>query len=382
MADGRIPALDGIRGLAISLVLMWHGFCQILGAHPEHFWWSKLARLGMATWSGVDLFFVLSGFLIGGILLDVSDSPSYFQTFYVRRIYRILPLYAAVLLSAILIDLHYRGSTRPEWLGTEIVVPYYFLFLQNIWMGLHDDFGSPLLGVTWSLAVEEQFYLSLPLLIRYVSRRTLWRILAIAVVAAPVMRMVAMRYTHYGPMMSYVLLPCRADALCFGVAIALAIRTPAVWERIHAHRGYVYSSLAVVGLVTLSLPLERFTFFSTRWMGLEYSLFASFYCLLLVSTLLSPRLSAVFSFAPLRFMGIIAYGVYLLHEPIILGLRDLGIYLHPAHRWIVALIISTVAIPVSVGLATLSWEYFEKPFVKRGHHHQYERSARGHPTTA
>jgi len=88
---GRIPALDGIRGLAISLVLVFHTMPGGLPRHPA-LW--PLIRLGRFCWSGVDLFFVLSGFLIGGILLDAAHSPAYFKTFYIRRAYRILPLYA------------------------------------------------------------------------------------------------------------------------------------------------------------------------------------------------------------------------------------------------------------------------------------------------
>src|SRR5438128_1844725 len=95
---GRIPALDGIRGLAICLVLWWHfavspvrANLQNLQNHPGLL---RIAELGRFTWSGVDLFFVLSGFLIGGILLDASRSPSFFSTFYIRRAYRIIPLYA------------------------------------------------------------------------------------------------------------------------------------------------------------------------------------------------------------------------------------------------------------------------------------------------
>src|SRR5882724_4805758 len=91
---GRIPVLDGLRGIAILLVLLYHGLFTI---QFESVPLVRLSAIGKLSGSGVDLFFVLSGFLIGGILLDVKDSPHYFKTFYVRRAYRILPLYMAVL---------------------------------------------------------------------------------------------------------------------------------------------------------------------------------------------------------------------------------------------------------------------------------------------
>jgi peptidoglycan/LPS O-acetylase OafA/YrhL len=89
---GRIPELDGIRGLAILLVLVWHYFGHFEGVLQRSWQAYALATLRL-SWSGVDLFFVLSGFLIGGILYDAKDSKSYYQTFYRRRILRIFPLY-------------------------------------------------------------------------------------------------------------------------------------------------------------------------------------------------------------------------------------------------------------------------------------------------
>jgi peptidoglycan/LPS O-acetylase OafA/YrhL len=89
----RIPGLDGLRGIAILLVLLRHSF---FGMETGSRFLAKILAAGQLTWSGVDLFFVLSGFLIGGILLDARESPRYFQTFYIRRAYRIFPLYGVI----------------------------------------------------------------------------------------------------------------------------------------------------------------------------------------------------------------------------------------------------------------------------------------------
>jgi peptidoglycan/LPS O-acetylase OafA/YrhL len=141
---GAFPHWDGIRGLAISMVLVWHAVFGTFGAQPRPTYFGRLtplatalARLGMATWSGVDLFFVLSGFLIGGILLDAVGSQSNFRTFYIRRAHRILPLYAAVLVIAFIVDHHYRGLPRPDWASSELSFFYYVTFLQNFWMAAH-----------------------------------------------------------------------------------------------------------------------------------------------------------------------------------------------------------------------------------------------------
>src|SRR5260370_30220392 len=117
-------------------------------------------------WSGVDLFFVLSGFLIGGILMDSKDSPTYYRTFYLRRIHRIFPLYYLmiglfVVGNLLLPNAFLFASPIPAW-------PFLF-FLQNIGFGFTHAHARA--AVPWSLAVEEQFYLLLPLVVRNLSRR-------------------------------------------------------------------------------------------------------------------------------------------------------------------------------------------------------------------
>src|SRR5271163_530813 len=96
----RIPQLDGIRGTAILLVIIWHFVVVPVTQAPHQGEIGRIvAHIGLLTWSGVDLFFVLSGFLIGGILIDARDSPNYFSTFYVRRVFRILPIYLLVVVA-------------------------------------------------------------------------------------------------------------------------------------------------------------------------------------------------------------------------------------------------------------------------------------------
>jgi peptidoglycan/LPS O-acetylase OafA/YrhL len=129
----RIPALDGLRGIAILLVLMEHTIFQMQTKSQV---FSNVLALGKLSWSGVDLFFVLSGFLIGGILLDARESPRYFQTFYIRRAYRILPLYAAI--TTIFLVRHLPFHFIPGSLGSfsPLNIPWasYVTLTQNFWM--------------------------------------------------------------------------------------------------------------------------------------------------------------------------------------------------------------------------------------------------------
>jgi peptidoglycan/LPS O-acetylase OafA/YrhL len=169
---GRWPELDGLRGAAILMVFLLH-YVTDSRSHEGNFGllyhFAQIFRLG---WSGVDLFFVLSGFLIGGILLDARSTSNVFRTFYTRRIHRILPIYY------VLIAVYLTGSYAvAKWnlLGS---APYvenplhpvaYFLFLQNIVKASPSPFYHYLVSPTWSLAVEEQFYLIAPFLIGYLS---------------------------------------------------------------------------------------------------------------------------------------------------------------------------------------------------------------------
>jgi peptidoglycan/LPS O-acetylase OafA/YrhL len=366
---GRIPALDGIRGLAISLVLWYH---LTLGVHlTNHPHLERIVEIGRFTWSGVDLFFVLSGFLIGGILLDAARSPSYFPTFYIRRAYRILPLYVVLVVFVIIVVRQDDGTSHLGRLGPAAILPRYLFFLQNFWIAVTGSFGPLFLGITWSLAVEEQFYLTLPVAVRYVPQRILSRLLLGTVVAAPLLRILAVRFVKGKWAAAYVLMPCRSDALCLGVLIAMATRSAFVWGAIVRRRKFLYVAFALavgLGLWMLAGTLQPFT---TRAFELEYSLLAIIYSLLLLSTLVSPWLSWLFSVAPLRFLGVIAYGLYLFHVMLIAAFGQVTLYLYPTSHGATALLAAVLGVLASVGLATVSWYYFEKPLVKRGHRRQY-----------
>jgi peptidoglycan/LPS O-acetylase OafA/YrhL len=355
----RIPALDGIRGLAIGLILWLHAMPSAFPRHPFLNW---IVKMGRFSWSGVDLFFVLSGFLIGGILLDAVESPNYFKTFYIRRAYRILPLYGLLLLLGIAVTRSFY------WL------PQYLLMLQNFWMAFIGTFGISALSMTWSLAIEEQFYLTLPLMVRFTSRRRLVVGLASVVFMAPLFRWLAYHVFAYhgfkGHMVAvYVLTPCRADSLCLGVLAAVARRTPWVWAKLQQRQNYVYLALALYAVAGIVILLGPSVGFPYSPFGLGYSFVGGFYALLLVSVLLNARLSRMFSWAPLRGLGIIAYGLYLFHCAFI-----------DTFRWIASKlstfplgysIAAPIAIVVVIPLCALSWKHFEKPLVKRGHRYTY-----------
>jgi len=161
----RVPELDGLRGIAIGPVLVYHFFLIPSNPQPGTFF-AYLLVPGRLAWSGVDLFFVLSGFLIGGILLHERDSPNYFRAFYTRRFFRIIPMYTVTLVFFYGLMFIVRAGYAKNFasmLNDQLPWYSYPVFIQNFWMMFRDTLGPSTLGVTWSLAIEE-LYLTLPLL--------------------------------------------------------------------------------------------------------------------------------------------------------------------------------------------------------------------------
>ena len=179
--------LDGIRGLAIAMVLVWH-YITVPFSESSSPVLRFLSHVTLQSWSGVDLFFVLSGFLIGGILIDAKGSEHYFRTFYIRRAFRILPIYVVACLAYFPVSRWalsgFQGTMKPA-------MPWYIYatFTQNFWLasGRWHVWRSP----TWSLAIEEQFYVTLPLLIFLVPAKRLWEVAAAGVIAVLAFRTIA-----------------------------------------------------------------------------------------------------------------------------------------------------------------------------------------------
>lgn len=362
----RIPELDGLRGMAIGLVLLWHYFAFPLD--PELGAAASFVRRSFSlAWSGVDLFFVLSGFLIGGILLDNREAPRYFQAFYARRVCRIFPLYFGWLLvsmAAITLVPLFLEEPPPSWLFSE-PLPFwcYAIFGQNYAMALIDHFGTPWLSATWSLAIEEQFYLFLPLLIRFLPLRRLPVYLGMLALTAPV-SLVALG--HEGGIPGYVSTPCRMDSLMLGVLLAWFLRREEGRRWAATHRLHLYGGLAVLlgGAAWMSyvreLPPALFPY--------RYSWLALLYGCVLVLAVTEERgpVAALTRNRALRWLGGLAYGVYIFHQPVQYVLHWLVRDQVPRLLAPVDFAVMLAALAVTLGVAVLSWRRFEKPILAIG----------------
>ena len=375
----RVPELDGLRGLAILIVLFHH--YVFIAVRPEDGWLATLVRLvAPLSWSGVDLFFVLSGYLIGGILLDQRDTEYYFRTFYIRRICRIFPFYFLWLALFFILP----GVLSPRWhqigalFATEGIPKWsYVCFVQNFHMAGTGMLGASWLAPTWSLAIEEQFYLLAPLTIWLIPVRKLPLVLLALTLCVPAFRVYL--YLWHPGIFEYVLLPCRADTLLMGILCACWVRNETSRRWLEKHPDRLYLALLVLlagaGYLTAVAHAQRsfdgltsfeMVSFGYSWIALLYA------CLLLIVV---TRKQGVFvhltRFTPLRYLGIISYSVYLMHMAINSLVHDLILGQEPHLINLSSGMVTFLALLFTLLLATFSWHYFEKPILRWGHSFSY-----------
>jgi peptidoglycan/LPS O-acetylase OafA/YrhL len=359
----RLLALDGVRGLAIALVMGVH----FLGDATAQ---SRLERgllwLGNQGIVGVDLFFVLSGFLITGILYDARQSSSYYGDFYMRRLLRIFPLYYGVLAALFVVWPLFRplpaglreAAMHQGWL---------WLYGTNIYETMKGSWAFPYLSHFWSLAIEEHFYFLWPLAVRLCSRRALLRLCLCAILFSFALRAV-LGIAGATPMAAYVLTPCRLDALCAGAMLALLARGPAGMPALarHAREVLAASGVGLAAVIAWHIATPRLEWLS---LSLRTSFFAFAFAALIAMVLTSNRGPVQRSFENplLRFFGKYSYGLYVFHGILSYGLTDLNLQQRVTAAvgshlagFLLQALLGTAA---SLAVAVVSYELFEKRFL-------------------
>jgi peptidoglycan/LPS O-acetylase OafA/YrhL len=363
----RVPALDGVRGLAILLVLINNLYPERPSIRVDRL----VETATNAGWIGVDLFFVLSGFLITGILLDAKGAPDYFRNFYARRVLRIVPLYYGTLL-VLLALAAWGGIGTPEerahYLQRQGWYWTYLVNLMTAWIGSGAaKFGT---GPFWSLAVEEQFYLVWPLVISLLPRRRLVSLCVLMLMAALALRMV-WRFAELNPEAMYLLTPARMDALAVGALLAVGARSPTARDTL-ARWGPIV--LRTAGALLLGLAIWRGglsaedVVVQTAGYSLLALMFGSLIAVLVTSDQ-SPRLRRAFELPPLRLLGRYSYGIYIFQGPIMFGLERSVPFVRTLPRVFgsqvpAALLVLISASALSIGLAMLSWHCYETRFLR------------------
>jgi peptidoglycan/LPS O-acetylase OafA/YrhL len=359
---GRIPELDGLRGIAIAMVMAFHAAVYL------YVGWRPLANVFEFGWSGVDLFFVLSGFLIGRILIDERESQGYFKTFYARRIFRILPAYLAVVVCYGIVWV-LGGAARHELAeaaGPPMAWWAYLTFSNNFFVAAYGTLFF--LPVSWSLAVEEQFYLTLPLVVRLLPRRWLGPLVILVIVAVFCLRFAACELGWVTQDQAYVLPWFRADSLMVGVGCALVVRSDELCDFVRQRRSWLYGSIVVLGIaiwrVGWWLPAENGSP-ANGLMKWGLTLLALMYGgIVLAAVVACPGwVSGFLRWRTLRFLGGISYFVYLVHQALLISALYVVPKLSGWERWAAL----AGAYSVSILLGYFSWKYYESRMIAIGH---------------
>lgn len=327
--EQRITQLDGIRGIAALSVVIAHYFGEAPGG---------IHNLAFG-WLGVEIFFVLSGFLIGGIILDEKDKPGFWTSFYVRRTARILPLYLLTVAFVIA-------------LGAQVSPLAYLTFTQNFVFaaqGMDAIYTHPL----WTIAVEEQFYLVLPLAIVLTPKRFLLPLLVTIFASAVIYREI-MVPAHNDAMM---LLPGRMDLLTAGVIAAWAKRNLDLSRYMLALRCAPMVFFPATNFLVFHVSFEAFAVYGQALVGLGVASF------ILAVSLGAPEFKSVLSGRVLGFFGSISYGVYLLHQPINTLLHRTVLGAEASVLTPAATALTFVALGVTVLVAWVSWIVMERPIL-------------------
>ena len=362
----RIRVLDGVRGLAIGLVLLCHGTLYFRPESALQFALQKVTGIG---WIGVDLFFVLSGFLITGVLLKLPRER-FFRTFYMRRTLRIFPIYYLFLALFFLglpalINVH-----RDPWVSDLIhQQAVFWLYIQNWMFSYVGQFpGSSYLDHFWSLAIEEQFYVVWPALVFVLNRRLLLRLCPLLIALALLLR-VQFLMDGSSWVAVYVNTLTRMDTLICGALLRLLYESRL--SLLQAARHWLVALAAFLLLVVATLAVAQLDF--SRGVGTQtvgYLAIALLFALLIHFTLQSHGglLQRLFERRWLVALGKYSYGIYILHWPILYFLYGhSGFYLWAADAFgnLIGLVLTfTVGVGGTLGLAALSWHFFEAPILR------------------
>jgi peptidoglycan/LPS O-acetylase OafA/YrhL len=384
----RVPALDGLRGLAVLCVMLFH--FGTYSFQPDTYAVKKLIAFFFSNlWSGVDIFFVLSGFLITGILLREKNEPGYFFRFYMRRSLRIFPLYYAALfvIFVILPALHLPALDNPGIHRVQEAQAWMWAYSQDLAITYYnDDFFDPTplwVGHFWSLGVEEHFYLVWPLIVYLCTRRGLIVTGAVLIVASPIVRWVMM-HIDMDPAAVYTFTLSRMDEFAIGGLLALFARErePArlmYWARWAAGATILY-------LLACAIALKRAFYWSfPEVLGFGFSFLALGSAALIVFAI-SPQQTAIKSGLKLGwlcFLGKYSYGAYVLHVPLqptfmyLFGperIKTLATSLGSTVAELIGLLgficIATVS---TMLLAMIVYRLIEMPFNRLKRHYEYAK---------
>jgi peptidoglycan/LPS O-acetylase OafA/YrhL len=369
----RVAALDGLRGVAILAVFFYH-YARGAGTHTNSAVIKAFSTLFGFGWTGVDLFFVLSGFLITGILYDTLDDPGYYKKFYARRVLRIFPIYYLVVLIFLLLT----PFVEFHWKSAHLLFLVYLGYpAALIWPILVQT--SAYLAIThlWSLSLEEQFYMIWPWIIAKLrSSGNILRACFLVTGAAVLLRTLIYATGWLSQTWAYTFLPCRADALAIGAAIGILVRGTSR-GRLQVCAPWVFWTAAST-ILTLCIVRRTVEHDDAFIATLGFSIIAIMYGALLVACLKANSWPAwLFSLSFLRMFGRYSYGLYLYHFPLTVVLGPLKeVFVTRVHSYVIgASLHLAFNLAINLLIAAASFHFFESPIMRLKDRFNYKRIA-------
>lgn len=373
-APAHLPALDGVRGVAALMVMLHHFALDPAVSTPAALRVVSPFRL---AWCGVDLFFVLSGFLITRILLAARGTSGYYRRFFLRRALRIFPLYYATLLAVLVVaPALFAGvsaaplSAHQHWLWLYLTNVASVLRGTGVFTNAHFDVNH-----FWSLAIEEQFYLVWPAAVALCGPRGLPRACVVGLLAGLATRFMLLRADASSQAL-YVLTPCRLDGLLLGALMACAMTTDAGRRALHRASPWALAAglLGVAWIVGRHGP----AFWTRPMMGVGYSLVALCFAGAVGHVVTRPDAlpGRWLSHPALVAVGARSYGLYVLHrvgvvravvplEPVAMGRALLGADAALERAEPVGLgVFMLLSVAVSFVAAEVSLRALERPFLR------------------
>lgn len=369
----RYREIDGLRALAAFLVIWGHsgemaGAISSAGTITDYY--INIARLGS---SGVTLFFIISGFLITGILIDTKDRPGRFRNFYIRRTLRIFPLYYLGIFFIFVLMLFFKQSGGVYDLPSVYI--YHILFISN-WVPFFDpdNFATSYADLAWfshlwSLAVEQQFYIVWPALFFFMykkaSHRQLLLFLTALIVFSTLLR-VYMTYSFYW-LPAYIGTLTRMDALFIGAALAVILsRNPETIGKIGVAGRAIIPFLFVLLLAVFLATAGKATFL----ISIPLTIVPLMACLyfFLVNAMIKPGpeslLRRCLNSPVVQHAGTISYGLYVFSAPVQIALGNILISLGSKGFWMNHAVMFFIGLAITYAMASLSYAYMEKPVMR------------------
>lgn len=372
--------LDGLRGIAILSVMIYHFCLPHTNFHGQGSGW--LLQIAQAGWLGVDLFFVLSGFLITGILIETRSQPRYFRNFLGRRFLRIWPLYYMSLLLLVVIFPLILPTVPPQLQSMQDKQAWFWLYGANWLFAQEGGFSQTSGGYFWSLAVEEQFYIFWPFVVYALSVKTLLRVSCALIVMSLVSRIVLFQLgVSTGAL--YTMTFTHLDGLAVGSCLAICLRSPSLRSQIL--RWLPLAALfSLCGLIAIRVADGNAFFWSKHMAIFGYTFASVLFGALLFWTLTSGNifgLSRLFESRILRASGKYSYALYMVHVPVAsilfpIGRRVLGRFETIAGYDAIFFACALFSFIASWLLAVLSWNLFEKPILGLKRYFTYEHENR------